>query len=199
MLRYGWCGRAVVAAAVTHVKLPWPVLGECRQLETDLVAVERVLEYCSLPDEEDVVVMAAPSPSGDDPGPPTAGLAIDALRFRYAPELPWVLKSLRLAVPPGSKVAIIGRTGSGKSSLALALLRLYSCEGSIRLGDFQWAGHRARDVRCSVRALLQDAVLFSGTVRENLCGPHTYSDAALWDALRRVRMEDAIQRLPKVT
>lgn len=84
-------------------------------------------------------VVEEPSAPGQGPMPPaywpssTGGIQIDSLTFRYAPEFEPVIKDISFTVASGQKVAVVGRTGSGKSSLALCFLRVAELSaGSIR-------------------------------------------------------------------
>ena len=79
-----------------------------------------------------------------------------------------VLRGVSLCVAPGRKVALVGRTGAGKSSVLGALLRLYPFHGTVRIGGVDVAGLSRQRLRRSVRVVLQDAALLAGTVRSNL-------------------------------
>jgi ABC-type multidrug transport system fused ATPase/permease subunit len=131
-----------------------------------------------------------------------ASLEIKDLRFRYAADLPWVLDGISVEIKAGEKVGIVGRTGSGKSSLIQALFRLYPIEhGEIRIN-----GRRAfvetlttsevpsgsdvdlRVYRRSIAYIAQEPTLFRGSLRENLDLLGLYSDTLLIEALERVEL-----------
>lgn len=100
---------------------------------------------------------------------------------------PPALDDVSLHLPAGSRVGICGRTGSGKSSLLGALAALYQYEGVITLDGDDLQSHTPASVRRTVCAMLQEAQLFSGTVRENVCGPLvTATDDDVWRVLHRV-------------
>lgn len=89
--------------------------------------------------------------------------------FKYAPELPYALKDISFKIEPGKTLAILGRTGSGKSSIVNVLLRLYDIEEGEILVD----GHEVKDVtlnslRENISYVPQDDFLFSKTVKENI-------------------------------
>ncbi len=127
-----------------------------------------------------------------------ASVQVKDLHFRYAVDLPWVLKGLNFEIRAGEKVGIVGRTGSGKSSLIQALFRLYPIDsGEIRI-EGQAAAIASRGVltegvdlrvyRRSMAYIAQDPTLFRGTLRENLDLQGLYSDALLVEALERVEL-----------
>lgn len=89
--------------------------------------------------------------------------------FKYAPELPYALKDISFKIEPGKTLAILGRTGSGKSSIVNVLLRLYD----INEGEILVDGHELKDVtlnslRENISYVPQDDFLFSKTVKENI-------------------------------
>jgi len=156
------------------------------QVETDAVSLERLTEYRDLVPEAVAHVAAAPPQVPDDlsatPGiamTPDKGLAdapcgvlVQDVWLRYGEDLPWVLKGLSLRIPRGAKVALVGRTGSGKSSIVSALMQLYPVQrGTLRVGSLDLGRMRPDLGRLMCAALLQDGTLFTGSVRENLVGP----------------------------
>lgn len=110
----------------------------------------------------------------------------------------WVLREIDIAVPPGSVVAIVGRTGAGKSTLASLLMRLYDPDEGAVLLD----GHDLRDLRLdwlrrNVGLVLQDALLLSGTIGENIeSGRPGASDDAIAEAARKAQADEFIRALP---
>ena len=115
--------------------------------------------------------------------------------MRYRPGLPLVLKDVHLVIPGGTKVGVCGRSGSGKSSLLVALFRMAPlADGAIFLGSQQKDGGSGNAIdttklplatlRRTVGIIPQDPVLFVGTLRDNLDAFGEYSDDELWEALR---------------
>ena len=118
-----------------------------------------------------------------------------------------VLRGLSLNIPAGSKVAIVGRTGAGKSSLFLAMKRLHPFQGSIDIDHIE--GHRDSakiSMRRAIAYISQDPILFEGTVRSNLCiglGAHKTSPRTddsdipsnddMWKALEKVSMAQKVR------
>ena len=173
------------------------------QLEVTVVAAERLIEYADVKSESDRLNDA----SGDQrdgvsvaTAPPAEWPATGALRFervgmRYRPSTPRVLVDVSFDVPARSRVGICGRTGSGKSSLLVRLLRLADVnEGTIWLDgvDIDAVSLHMLRSRC-VSLIPQESVLFSGTVRFNLDPESSHSDAVLLESLRAVRLLDVIR------
>lgn len=130
--------------------------------------------------------------------PPGHALKLGGVAFRWAPDRPPVFDGLDLEVPEGARIAILGPSGSGKSSLATLLLKLASPQaGSITLGGVPLADLAAEDVRRRIACLTQDARLFDDTVAANLriAAPGA-PDAALWRALDRAGIGTLIHALP---
>lgn len=102
----------------------------------------------------------------------SSALDVNDVWMRYGDSLPWVLKGLSLRVPPGTKCAMVGRTGAGKSSVMQALLRMYPYQkGRLAVNDQDLGRLSCEDGRRTVSALLQHGFLFSGTIKDNLLGP----------------------------
>ena len=161
------------------------------EMENNMTAVERLSAFSKIPSE-------AANELKSDPNQhewPTVGkVEICNLSMRYRPGLPLVLKSLSAFIPGGSKVGICGRTGSGKSSLMLALFRLVEPEAgsSIYVDDVDIMGIGLRALRSSLTIIPQDPVMFSGTLRYNLDPFHQYTDDDIWTALERAQLKNDI-------
>ena len=97
--------------------------------------------------------------------------------MRYRPELEPVLKHLNLHIDPGEKVGVVGRTGAGKSSLVLCLMRIIELEsGRIVIDGVDIKQLGLEDLRSHIAIIPQEPLLFSGTVRSNLDPFSEYSD-----------------------
>jgi len=108
----------------------------------------------------------------DEPEPavPLRGsIALEAVGFRYDPHSSPVLHDITTTIPAGRRVAIVGSTGSGKTTLGMILLGLYpSTSGTIRYDDQPPGAIDLRSLRSQVGVVLQDPFLFSGTIRDNI-------------------------------
>ena len=106
-------------------------------------------------------------------------------QVRYRPDLPLVLKGVSLEVRGGEKAGIVGRTGSGKSTLVSALFRLVEpCSGSLRIDGLDCLALGLADLRSRLAIIPQDPTLFSGTVRYNLDPADRHTDEEIWEVRR---------------
>ncbi|KAK8101300.1 hypothetical protein PG999_011674 [Apiospora kogelbergensis] len=152
-------------------------------IELEMNAAERVIEYTELPTED----------LGGDDAPaawPTEGcVEVNDLVVGYADDLPPVLKGLNFSVNRNERVGVVGRTGAGKSSLTLALFRFIEARsGSIFIDGIDISKIKLHDLRSRLAIIPQDPVLFSGTVRSNLDPFDDHTDAELMDSLHRVHL-----------
>ena len=142
---------------------------ELEDLQQAVASIARVQE-----------LLATSSPLVDGHASPPAGqlsVEFDRVTFAYAAEP--VLRELSLRIDPGRVLGVLGRTGSGKTTLARLLLRFYDpTAGTIRLGDADLRGLRLRELRGSVTLVTQDVQLFHATVRDNV----TFFDPSIRDA-----------------
>ena len=137
-------------------------------------------------------------PAASDPfaGRETVGIEVRDLRFAYADEP--VLENLDLSIAPGEKVAIVGASGGGKSTLVQLMLGLYSAQaGTIRFGGASLQEIGLETLRENVAVVLQHPSLFNDTVRANLTMGRDSSDDACWQALRIAQLDATIAALPQ--
>lgn len=133
-----------------------------------------------------------------DEWPTQGALQYQDVWMRYRPELDPVLRGVTFSVSPGDKVGIVGRTGSGKSSLIVTLFRIVEpFQGQIVLDGIDLLTLGLDEVRGRIAAIPQDPVLFSGSVRTNLDPYGRHSDAELWDALGHVALKQTVAGLPE--
>uniref|UniRef100_A0A0E0KN69 ABC transporter C family member 13 n=1 Tax=Oryza punctata TaxID=4537 RepID=A0A0E0KN69_ORYPU len=164
-------------------------------LENDMVAVERVNQFSTLPSEavwkiEDNL----PSPNW-----PTHGdIDIDGLKIRYRPNTPLILKGITVSIIGGEKIGVVGRTGSGKSTLIQALFRLVEpVQGKMIIDGIDICTLGLHDLRSRFGIIPQEPVLFEGTIRSNIDPIGQYSDAEIWRALEGCQLKDVVASKPQ--
>ncbi|KAJ3069264.1 hypothetical protein HDU98_007667 [Podochytrium sp. JEL0797] len=186
----GLAGLALIYASSNAGYLSWFVQDFCL-LEVNIVSVERINEYVDCPQEikgNQVLQLSPEWPSGGN-------LEFKGYSTRYRPGLDLVLQNLTLSIRAGERVGIVGRTGSGKSSLVLALMRiLEAAEGMIELDGVNVAELELENLRRQITVVPQEPVLFASTIRENLDPFGEKEDVSLWDALEKTRMKDWAQQ-----
>ncbi|MBN3298523.1 MRP5 protein, partial [Amia calva] len=124
-------------------------------------------------------------------------IAFDSTEMRYRENLPLVLKKITCTIRPKEKIGIVGRTGSGKSSLGVVLYRLVEpCGGSIKIDGLNICDIGLADLRSKLSIIPQEPVLFSGTVRSNLDPFNKYEEELIWDVLERTHMKECVSQLP---
>ncbi|KAJ2657885.1 hypothetical protein IWW48_004283 [Coemansia sp. RSA 1200] len=162
------------------------VVGGYSDNEMSMNSVERIMQYLNIEQE---AALETDSENKPPAGWPTRGaLQIKDLVVEYVPGAP-VLHGISLSVEHGEKVGVVGRTGAGKSTISLALLRfLETKKGQIVLDGVDISKIGLEDLRRNVTIIPQDPVLFNGTIRFNLDPFDEHPDELLWEALRRTHL-----------
>ncbi|XP_028444687.1 multidrug resistance-associated protein 5 isoform X2 [Perca flavescens] len=166
------------------------------ETEARFTSVERINHYIKSLESE------APrqSPEADAPAPswPQQGnITFQDVEMRYRDDLPLVLKNLSFTILPEESIGIVGRTGSGKSSLGVAMFRLVELTGgSIIIDGTNIAKIGLDDLRSKLAIIPQEPVLFIGTVRTNLDPWDQHSDSQIWEALEKTHIKEMISQLP---
>ncbi|KAI9706829.1 MAG: hypothetical protein M1820_004800 [Bogoriella megaspora] len=189
----GLVGLAMSYALQITQSLNW-IVRQTVEVETNIVSVERVLEYARLPSEAPEVISKK--------RPPIAWPAHGEVKFnhystRYRAGLDLVLRDVNLDVQPREKIGVVGRTGAGKSSLTLALFRIIEpANGTMEIDNLDTTKIGLWDLRRRLAIIPQDAALFEGTVRDNLDPGHVHDDTELWSVLEHARLKDHVTRMP---
>ncbi|KAL0960613.1 hypothetical protein HGRIS_005645 [Hohenbuehelia grisea] len=116
--------------------------------------------------------------------PTTGNLVVDGLSARYTMDGPTILKNISFRIKSGEHISVVGRTGSGKSSLVLSLLRCIPTEGEVFYDGVSTSKIALDSLRSNITIIPQVPDLLSGTLRQNLDPFSAYDDATLNDALR---------------
>ena len=154
--------------------------------EQNMNSVERVKEYIEVEQESKAIIEEARPPSN---WPTHGAVEFKGYTTRYRLDLEPVLKDLTFSIAPGERIGIVGRTGAGKSSLALALFRgLEAEQGKIMIDDLDISLVGLQDLRESITIVPQDPTLFTGTLRSNLDPFDLFTDEEIFTTLRRVQL-----------
>ncbi|XP_023134834.2 ATP-binding cassette sub-family C member 5 [Amphiprion ocellaris] len=166
------------------------------ETEARFTSVERINHYIKSLESE----ASRQSPEAAAPAtswPQQGKITFQDVRMCYREDLPLVLKNLSFTILPEETIGIVGRTGSGKSSLAVALFRLVELTGgSIIIDGINIAQIGLDDLRSKLAIIPQEPVLFIGTVRSNLDPWDQYSDCQIWEALEKTHIKEMVSQLP---
>ncbi|XP_026918631.1 ATP-binding cassette sub-family C member 2 isoform X7 [Acinonyx jubatus] len=162
------------------------------EVETNIVAVERINEYIKVENEAPWVTDKRPPP-----GWPSKGeIQFNNYQLRYRPELDLILKGITCDIKSMEKVGVVGRTGAGKSSLTNALFRiLEAAGGQIIIDGVDIASIGLHDLREKLTIIPQDPILFSGSLRMNLDPFNNHSDEEIWKALELAHLKSFVAGL----
>lgn len=164
------------------------------QVEGVFASAERVLEFTEELDQEPPWQLSSDAARkeknwlGKD-----FQLTFKDVSIRYLPHMPRALDNLNLTLESREKVGIVGRTGSGKSTIMGALFRLFPPDsGQISFCGMDIAEVGLQQLRRQITIVPQDPILFSGAIRRNLDPLGERTDGEVWQALRRCSMEEVV-------
>jgi ATP-binding cassette subfamily B protein len=165
------------------------------QLHSALALFERIYEYLDFKPE----ITQSPAASSLPDAHGCREVRFEDVWFRYSDEAPWVLRGIDLVVAPGSRLAIVGRSGVGKTTLAYLIGRLYDVtRGRVLIDGVDVRALTFASLAGAVGFVSQEIYLFHGTVRDNLrFAKPTASDEELVDAARAALIHDVITDLPQ--
>ncbi|KAK7333412.1 hypothetical protein VNO80_30182 [Phaseolus coccineus] len=161
-------------------------------VENKIISVERILQYTSLPTEAPLVIK---DNQPDSSWPSFGEIHIRDLQVRYAPHLPIVLRGLTCTFTAGAKTGIVGRTGSGKTTLVQTLFGLIEpVAGQILIDSINITLIGIHDLRSRLSIVTQEPTMFEGTVRTNLDPLEEYTDEQIWKALEMCQLGDEVKK-----
>jgi len=163
-----------------------------------MVSVERIVEFGAIESEAPLNTDLDQNLQAKDWPKTDTSITVNDLTVRYRKNLLPALDGISFQIMAGQRVGIVGRTGSGKSTLVQAFLRILEAEsGLIEIGGTDISLIGLHKLRTSIAVIPQLPVLFSGsTIRENLDPFLKYSESKLYDALEAVQLKTVIDALP---
>jgi ATP-binding cassette, subfamily B, bacterial len=185
----------LVAFTTLQTRLLFPIqslLSVGLEVQTSLALFGRIFEYLDLPVdiEERAGAHNLEGVRGD--------VRIDDVCFRYAPDSPWTLRDISAEIPAGTRTALVGETGSGKTTLAYLVARLYEPQqGSVSIDGSDIRDVTLASLAGTVGLVSQETYLFHASIRENLrfACPDA-SDEQIEDAARAAQIHELIVSLP---
>ncbi|KAF6818092.1 ABC metal ion transporter [Colletotrichum musicola] len=191
-VKSGFLGLAMSYALQITTSLNW-IVRQTVEVETNIVSVERVLEYARLPSEAPEIMKNNRPPVA---WPSKGALELKNYSTRYREGLDNVLKNINLDIKSHEKIGVVGRTGAGKSSLTLALFRIIEpTTGHISIDQINTSSIGLLDLRRRLAIIPQDAALFEGTIRDNLDPGNVHDDTELWSVLEHARLKDHVSSM----
>ncbi|KAM0070293.1 putative ABC-type xenobiotic transporter [Helianthus debilis subsp. tardiflorus] len=161
------------------------------KLEIQFISVERIFQYSSIPSEPPLVI------GSNRPvrfWPSQGKVDIHHLQVRYAVHMPLVLRGITCTFHGGTKTGIVGRTGSGKSTLIQTLFRIVEpTSGEILIDGINISSIGLHDLRSRLSIIPQDPTMFNGTVRSNMDPLEDYTDDQIWEALDKCQIGDEVR------
>ncbi|TWW75636.1 ATP-binding cassette sub-family C member 8 [Takifugu flavidus] len=193
-LSTGLVGLGLTYALMVSNYMNWMVRN-LADMEVQLASVKRINSLLKTePENYEGLLTVSQVPDG---WPQHGEIKIQNLSVRYDATLKPVLKNVNAHISPGQKVGICGRTGSGKSSFSLAFFRMVDMfEGRIVIDEIDIAKLPLQTLRSRLSIILQDPILFSGTIRFNLDPEMKATDEMLWEALDIAQLKPVVKSLP---
>jgi ATP-binding cassette, subfamily B, bacterial len=170
----------------------WNIVNSFSELQRSLAAMERVFEILGFEEEK------PDRPGAVDAPPVVREVALENVEFEYRDGRP-VVRDFTVTVPGGSVVALVGRSGAGKTTVTDLVARFHDpTKGRIVVNGTDIRDFRLRSYRSLLAIVQQDVFLFDGSVRDNIAyGGHQSTEAEIEDAARRANAHEFIVRLPE--
>jgi ABC-type multidrug transport system fused ATPase/permease subunit len=189
-LESGYIGMALSYGLSLNVFLVFSVQSQCTMSNT-IIAVERLEQYMHIPNEAPEIIDSNRPPLT---WPNVGKVEIYNLKVQYRPNTPLVLKGISCTFEGGHKIGIVGRTGSGKTTLISALFRLVEpTEGMIIIDDINISTIGLHDLRSHFGVIPQDPTLFGVSVRYNIDPLLEHTDHEIWEVLEKCQLRQAVQ------
>lgn len=168
-----------------NVLQAWVIWNLCN-VENKMISVERILQFTNIPSEAPLVI----EDSRPKPEWPTEGrIELKNLQVKYKPTLPVVLNGITCTFPGEKKIGVVGRTGSGKSTLIQALFRVVEPSGGrIIIDGVDISTIGLQDLRSRLGIIPQDPTLFQGTIRTNLDPLQQHTDQEIWEVSAKLNL-----------
>ncbi|KAK4716023.1 hypothetical protein R3W88_014361 [Solanum pinnatisectum] len=184
-------GLAATYGLNLNVLQVWVIWNLCN-VENKMISVERILQFSDVPSEAPLII----EKSRPKPDWPLKGrIEIKDLHVQYSPDLPRVLKGITCTFPEGKKIGVVGRTGSGKSTLIQALFRVVEpSEGCILIDGIDISKIGLQDLRSKLSIIPQDPTLFQGTIRTSLDPLQQHTDQDIWEVLHKCHLADIVKQ-----
>ncbi|KAH7653131.1 Xenobiotic-transporting ATPase protein [Dioscorea alata] len=189
----GLAGLAVTYGLNLNMLQAWVIRNLCN-LENKIISVERIFQYTSIPSEPPLTTDSE-SIKLDCKWPSEGEIILNDLQVRYAPHMPFVLRGVTCTFTGGTKTGIVGRTGSGKSTLIQTLFRIIDpTVGQIFIDNIDISTIGLHDLRSRLSIIPQDPTMFGGTIRSNLDPLEEYTDDQIWEALYCCQLGDEVRK-----
>jgi len=181
----------VTLSAMAAFEAVWPLPAAFQYLSHTSTSARRLIEVVNTVPQVLFVDHTITHPKGFD-------LFLNKVSFRYPETEKWILKDFSLKIPAGSKLAIVGSSGVGKSTLTYLLMRFWDPKrGEIRLGGQNIGSISETDLRRQMILISQRSHIFNGTIKSNLLiADESADDNALWQSLSAAQLDTFVKQLP---
>ncbi|XP_074291617.1 ABC transporter C family member 10-like [Silene latifolia] len=189
-IRAGFVGMAFTYGLSLNNTMVYGIQCQCI-FANNIVSVERLNQYMHLPSEAPEVVEDRRPPKN---WPIIGRVEICDLQMRYREGAPLVLRGISCTFEGGDRIGIVGRTGSGKTTLIGALFRLVEpTQGKILVDGIDISQIGLHDLRSRLGIIPQDPTLFNGSVRFNLDPLCKHTDEEIWEVLGKCQLKESVQ------
>ncbi|XP_021764951.1 ABC transporter C family member 10-like [Chenopodium quinoa] len=187
----GFIGMALSYGLGLNLGMVVSIQNQCI-IANQIISVERIHQYTDIPSEALEVINDSRPPRN---WPSLGKVVVHNLQIRYRTDTPLVLKGISCIIEGGDKIGVVGRTGSGKTTLIGALFRLVEpVEGKIIVDGLDISSIGLHDLRSRFGIIPQDPTLFNGSVRFNLDPLCQHTDEEIWEVLGKCQLKEVVQK-----